>query len=546
MLDYLEIRKAHAAGESMRSIAGRLGHCQKSVRRAIKSQTGEPPPYTRTKAVGYPKLGEFVAIIDQILRDDESAPKKQRHHAKRIFERLRAEYRYSGSYYPVRRYIASLRQGNRETFMRIDHVPGRRMEFDFGQVWVDYPHGRKKTDVLSGVWTFSNSPFLIALPNQRTESILQGMKSAFEFFTCIPREVWWDNPKAVAIEILRGRDRTLNPAYASLASHYRFDPLFCMPAKGQEKSDVEQSVFALERRACTPVPRAEDFADLNRQLLAFCLAERDRTVAHQSLTIGQNFELEKAAAMSLPMHPFDACIKRAGLVDKYQMVSFDTNRYSVPHTAAFAKVTVKAYVDRVAIIHKGEIIAEHRRGYGRHESFIDPLHFVAALSRKPAWLDHVPAMRDWKLPESFEQLRQMLRGLHGPRTGDRQYIRVLQLLIRHSAGRIDKAIGMALHRPMLTSELIAQIVDRLAESEEHPFNPIDPDEQSEVVRRVQVPMPDLRRFDRLLSTTSFEGEESDECNTPRPAEEPADAAAAASSQDPAAADDAERVCQAQP
>lgn len=90
----------------------------------------------------------------------------------------------------------------------------------------------------------------------------------------------------MTIEILRGRDRTLNPAYASLASHYRFDPLFCMPARGQEKCDVERSVHALERRACTPVPKANDLPDLNRQLLAFCQAERDRTVAHQSTTIG--------------------------------------------------------------------------------------------------------------------------------------------------------------------------------------------------------------------------------------------------------------------
>ena len=554
MLDYLEIRKAHASGESIRSIAVRLGHCQKSVSRAIRSQTGEPAAYTRSKPVGYPRLGEFVPIIRQILLEDESAPKKQRHHAKRIYQRLKAEHGYGGSYYPVRRYVASLRRESRETFMRIDHVPGRRMEFDFGQVQVDYPGGRQTTDVLSGVWTYSNCPFLMALPSQRSESILEGMKSAFEFFSCVPREVWWDNPKAVTIEILRGRDRTLNPAYASLASHYRFDPLFCMPAKGQEKSDVERSVFALERRACTPVPKANDLSDLNRQLMAFCLAERDRTVAHQSQTIGQNFESEKASAMPLPAHSFDACIKRAGLVDKYQTVMFETNRYSVPHTAAFAKVTVKAYVDRVTIVHKGEIAAEHQRGYGRHESFIDPLHFVAALIRKPAWLDHVPAMRDWKLPKSFERLRQTFKNQLGQRTGDRHDIRVLQLLTRHPATRIDRAIGMLIHKPTITAEQISLLVDRLGDGgnvhhdnsqSTHSANhyseesSIDLKQQSEAVRRVQVPMPDLRRFDRLLPHC-FEGEQAHEYNHPGTADD----AAAAPSQNVASSSDAERVCQA--
>jgi transposase len=535
VLDFLEIRKAHAAGESIRSIAARLGHCQKSVARAIRSETGEPLGYTRTKAVGYPKLGAFVAIIEQILRDDELAPRKQRHHAKRIFQRLKAEHGYTGSYYPVRRYVASLRQSTRETFMRLDHVPGRRMEFDFGQVQVDFPQGRQTVDVLSGVWTFSNCPFLIALPSQRSESILEGMKSAFEFFGHVPREVWWDNPRAVAIEILRGRDRTLNPAYAALASHYRFDPLFCMPAKGQEKSDVERSVFALERRACTPVPLADDLPDLNRQLLAFCMAERDRIVAHQTLTIGANFELEKSAAISLPAHRFDACIKRAGLVDKYQTVMFETNRYSVPHGAAFAKVTIKAYVDRVAIVHNAQVVSEHRRGYGKHESFIDPLHFVAALERKPAWLDHVPALRDWKLPASFEQLRQAFKETFGLRTGTRHYIRVLQLLMRHPTTRIDHAIGMLIHQSTVTAELIAQTADRLARDDDAEPPSIHIGQQNELVRRVQVPMPDLRRFDQLLSVSIPPGD----CDERTP-----DDVTAAQPQDIEAADHVERACQA--
>lgn len=548
VLDYLESRKAHSAGESMRSLASRLGHCHKTISKAIHCPTGAPAPYTRTKAVGYPKLGPMVSVIEQVLREDESAPKKQRHRARRIFERLRDEHAYIGSYYPVRRYVASLRRSTSETFMRIDHAPGRRMEFDFGQVQVDFPEGRRKTDVLSGVWTFSNAPFLMALPSQRSESILEGMKRAFEFFGCVPREVWRDNPRAVAIEILRGRERTLNPAYAAIASHFRFDPLFCMPAKGQEKSDVERSVFALERRACTPVPGARDLEELNQQLLSFCLRERERKVAHDTRTIGQNFEVEKSAAMELPSHRFDACIQRSGIIDKYQTVMFETNRYSVPHTAAFAKVTIKAYIDRVRIVHKGAVVAEHRRGYGRHESFIDPVHFVAALSRKPAWLDHVPALRDWALPASFEQLRTTLRELHGPRTGDRHYIRVLQLLPRHPAARLDRAIGKSLHRPTLTAELIEQLAQRLADGSLDAAT-IDITQQSEAVRRVAVPMPDLQRFDRLLSSHSQagglalqEGEQNIEYDNDERAA--AIDAAAASPQDAETADDAGRVCEA--
>jgi hypothetical protein len=214
---------------------------------------------------------------------------------------------------------------------------------------------------------------------------------------------------------------------------------------------------------------------------------------------------------------------------------FETNRYSVPRSAAFATVTVKAYVDRVAIVHGGQVVAEHRRGYGRHESVIDPLHFVAALERKPAWLDHVPAMRDWQLPESFARLRATFRTLHGPRTGDRHYIRVLQLLMRHPAARIDSVIGQLIHRPTLTAELIAEHARRLAGDGSPAPTPTTSEGQSEVVRRVQVPMPDLRRFDQLLSTHLPPGD----CDERTP-----DDVAAAQPQDPETSDDAGRVCQA--
>ena len=71
----------------------------------------------------------------------------------------------------------------------------------------------------------------------------------------MPREVWWDNPKTVATLILQGRERQLHPRYAALASHYLFDPLFCMPARGNEKPDAEGTVKAVQRRFATPVPR---------------------------------------------------------------------------------------------------------------------------------------------------------------------------------------------------------------------------------------------------------------------------------------------------
>ena len=101
------------------------------------------------------------------------------------------------------------------------------------------------------------------------------MVAAFEFFGCVPREVWWDNPKTVATLILQGRERQLHPRYAALASHYVFDPLFCMPARGNEKPDAEGTVKAVQRRFATPVPRVADLDELNTFFRKRCEAERD-------------------------------------------------------------------------------------------------------------------------------------------------------------------------------------------------------------------------------------------------------------------------------
>ena len=109
---------------------------------------------------------------------------------------------------------------------------------------------------LVAAWAYSNAPFVLALPFERTEAILEGMVAAFEFFGAVPREVWWDNPRTVAILILKGRERQVHPRYAALASHHVFDPKFCMPARGNEKPDAESTVKAVQKRFATPVPRA--------------------------------------------------------------------------------------------------------------------------------------------------------------------------------------------------------------------------------------------------------------------------------------------------
>jgi len=130
-------------------------------------------------------------------RDDEDAPAKQRHTAAQIHRRLRDQHAYPGGYAQVQRYVLKHRRHHRETFIPLGHLPGQRLEADFGHIHVDFPDGRRLVPFLVTAWAYSNAPFALALPFERTEAILQGMVAAFEFFGGVPKEVWWDNPRTL-------------------------------------------------------------------------------------------------------------------------------------------------------------------------------------------------------------------------------------------------------------------------------------------------------------------------------------------------------------
>lgn len=500
---YARIRQLRRDGLTIRQIADQLNHSPKTILKALAHP--EPVPSRPSAPRPAPIFGPFRAIVDAILAEDESAPRKQRHTAAQIYRRLVAEHSYTGQYDQVRRYLQRRRLDRRETFIPLDHRPGVRAEADFGHIQVDFPDGRRQVPVLIVTWSYSNAPFAIALPTERTEAILHGLVQAFAFFGGVPVELWWDNPKTVAIHLFAGRDRMLHPRYAALASHYPFTPKFCLPATATEKPRVENRVFDLQRHWATPVPRVRDLDELNAHLRRCCLAARERTCGDNSEIVGVRFERDRAAAMPVPDRPFEACVFQSGQVDKYQTVRFDGNSYSVPRRWAFRPVMVKGYVDRVEVVADGQVIATHVRSYGRRDKVLDPLHFLVILERKPAALDHAPVYRDWQLPAAFPELRRSLEARHGLRAGARQYIRVLQLLARHPVDRVERAILTCRARGDPNPAAIAAAAERLACD-----TAVSLDTPASVPS-ITVPRPDLSRFDQLLTPSSKGVDDHERC-----------------------------------
>jgi transposase len=508
--DYGAIRRAHRDGMSIKRIALQFEHSRNTIRKILGQAEPNPIPQSRNRAA--PLLGPFHPMIDQILKDDETAPPKQRHTAAQLFRRLQAEHGYRGGYAQVQRYVLRHGRRERETFVPLGHLPGQRLEADFGHIHVDFPEGRRLIPFLVTTWAYSNYPFVLALPFERTEAILEGMVTAFEFFGCVPKEVWWDNPKTVATLILLGRKRRLHPRYAALASHYVFDPLFCMPARGNEKPDAENTVRAVQRRFSTPVPSVSGFDELNRYFRQCCEAEQARTVKSSSgrFVIGTRFAEEQAAAAHLPKHRFDPCVIRpAADVDKYQTVVFERCRYSVPRPFAFHTVMIKGYVDRVAVVAGGQVIATHARSLQPDTLVLEPHHYLATLSRRPGALDHAPVFRDWKLPGCFAELRAELEQHHGSLAGARRFIRVLQLLADHPLSRVRQAIEACRREQLVSAEAVIQRTRSLAAHDSQTCGLQSWTTELTTVPLVHVPLPDLDRFDRLLSDAAGPSETGD-------------------------------------
>ena len=187
--DYCKIRIAHRDGMSIREMARKFHHSRGKIREMLEES--EPRPYTLQEDRPAPRLGPYKGLIEQIVAVDEQAPRKQRHTAAKLYRRLRDEHGYRGGYDQVRRYVGKLVRDRRETFIPLTHPPGRRLEADFGHIYVDFPEGRQQVSVLLLTWSYSGFRFAVALPSEQTEAILAGMVQGFAFFGCVPLILWF-------------------------------------------------------------------------------------------------------------------------------------------------------------------------------------------------------------------------------------------------------------------------------------------------------------------------------------------------------------------
>lgn len=454
MEDWVEIRRrVLVAGESKREILRETGLHWTTLEKVLAHSS--PPGYRQKEPRERPKLGPFLPRIRQILKADQEVPRKQRHTAKRIFERLRDEG-YPGGYTQVKEVVREFRQRAREVFVPLSHRLGEA-QVDFGYALAKVAGELRKVVFFVMALPHSDAMFVQVFERLCTETFWEGMVRAFAFFGGVPRRITFDNEGILVAQVLGAHERKLTRGFLELQSHYLFEEHFCRVYRANEKGVVEGAVKYARLNFFVPVPQVRDLDELNGAVRQRCAEDLQRTLRGKGLSKAGLLEEDRTMFLPLPAAPFDACRKVPTFASSLSLARFDRNDYSVPVRYAHHPVVVRGYVNRVEIGVQGERVARHGRLWGKEGVAFDPVHYLALLERKPGALDHARPLDGWELPEDFAVLRRRLES-EGAGQGTREYIRVLRLLETHSLRDLERAVARGLRKGALTRDAIAQFL----------------------------------------------------------------------------------------
>ena len=452
---YLCVRLAcHVDGLSQREAASRFGLARETVKKMLRHS--EPPGYRRRQPPKRPKLDPFTDVIDRILEDDRTVHRKQRHTAKRVFERLRDEHDFAGGQTIVKDYVRERRRRLREMFVPLVHPPGHA-QADFGEADAIIAGVRYRAHFFVMTLPHSDACFVSAYPAATAEAWLDGHNRAFAFFGGVPQSILYDNDKRLVARILPDGRRQRTQAFSGLQSHYLFEDRYGRPGKGNDKGKVEGLVGYARRNFMAPVPRFESWEAFDVYLEEQCRKRQSHVLRGHRETIGARFERDREKLTGLPPAPFEACDKAGTRVSSLSLVRYRDNDYSVPVAYGHQEVWVRGYVHEVVIGCGGEVIARHPRSYEREDLVFEPLHYLALLEQKIGALDQAAPLAGWKLPEAFAGLRRLLEARMG-KAGKREYVQVLRLLETFALAEVHGAVRDALRLGAIGYDAVKHLV----------------------------------------------------------------------------------------
>lgn len=357
-----------------------------------KNNFNKDPPDPKGKSHSS-KLDEYKPVIDNWLVEDKKAPRKQRHTAKKVFNRLKDEIPgFNCSYRLVATYVAAkkdeLSLNYQQGYIPLEHQPGEA-QADFG--FADFrENGRLYHDskylVLS--FPYSNAGYLQLKYGENMECLLESLVDIFEYIGGVPTEIWFDNTSTIVTEIIKGGGREITERFQRFSEHYRFRPIFMNPESGWEKGSVENKVGYLRRNQLVPVPEFSDLKSKNKGLLEACDRdmEREHYDDYNNRLISELFKHDKAALLPLPSIPFDTSLYMSVNTDKYGKFTLDSGKHRYSASPSFSDTTVRLQLTSSEVIVMDSDLHEvvrHRRLYGDERESMDWIPYLKYIARKP-------------------------------------------------------------------------------------------------------------------------------------------------------------------
>jgi hypothetical protein len=457
---------------SVRSLARKYDVHRRTVRQAIASPL---PPDRKVPVRSAPVREAVTGWIDEMLREDLAAPGKQRHTAKRIFERLVDEHDARVSYSTVAKYvhrrrpeiIAAQAQARAEAagvagFVPQAKEPGAEAEVDFTDVFVELA-GRLARCYLFGFrLSCSGKGCHRVYASCAQEAFLEGHVTAFEATGGVPwRHVRYDNLSPAVAKVLRGRNRAETARWLAFRSWYGFEAFYCEPGPGgaHEKGGVEGDLGRFRRRWLVPVPKVACLAELNAVLAEADAAEDGRRIAYRAATVGEDFAAEQRLLRPLPGERFDTGTVLWPRVDRFARVSVGKCRYSVPARLIDSRVRVVLSANELRVFDGGTLVAAHPRLTAAGAEHLELDHYLEILVRKPGALAGSVALVQARAAGVFTSVHEAFwaaaRARHGDAAGTRALIEVLLLHRRMPPGQVIAGIAAALAAGACTAEVVA-------------------------------------------------------------------------------------------
>jgi transposase len=446
------IRRDHAReGLSVRALARRHGVHRRAVRQALESAV--PPAKRSPQGRPAPRLGAYRAVIDAWLVADREAPRKQRHTARRIWQRLVQEHGAGVSERQVCRYVRRRRRelGDvDEVFVPLVSEAGVEAEVDWGQAKVLLRGELTEVHLFLMRPCFSGASFVTAFQAETQQAFLEGHVAALEWFGGVFDVVRYDNLKAAVVRVMKGRRRVESDRFVALRSHYGFESSFCLSGEqgAHEKGGVEGDVGRFRRRHLVPVPEVGSLEELNELLEEACWKDLERTITGHPGTVGERLDRERRLLGSLPREPHCTSEEATPRVDSKALATVRTNRYSVPAALAGLNVAARIAAREITFWHDGTQVARHERLQGKHGTSAQLDHYLDLLARKPGALARSLALRqqrdrgDW--PACFDELWSEIQARAGRQEAARQIVDVLLLCREHPVARVELAVRGAL------------------------------------------------------------------------------------------------------